>query len=166
MCNYKYLSVFFLLLVSGSASTATKQAEIDLSYTYTPYVTLVGTAAGSNRMYDNNDIADWIFPRIVDLGTLGLESNILGDCTINFSTANSFDLLHTVSSASLTQYKVLYQSQEFGLSANPALTIPCNTLPTTIQFIPTGIVIGNFWEAALIQSGVYRDTVHVSVTTQ
>ncbi len=162
----KCLSVALLLSLNTSAYSATNQTEIELNFTHTPFVNLVGTAPGSNRMYDNNYIADWIFPVNVDLGTLGLASNILGGCGVNFSTANNFDLLHTVSGASLTQYKVLYHSQEFGINTNPTLSIPCNTVPTAIQFRPTGIVFGNFWEAGLIESGIYRDIINVVVTTQ
>ena len=161
------------LLVAGllglscvQSNAATDQTDIELSYTYTPYVKLIGTAPGSSRQYDNNDIANWIFPSVVDLGTLGLESNVTGSCDINFSTLNNFNLLHTVSGNSLTKYKILYQAQEFGLASNPTLTIPCNTIPTTLEFTPTQIVFGNLWPALLIESGIYRDVVTVVVTTQ
>ncbi len=166
MFNYKYLLAVPLLMLNINAHTATKQTEIELNFTHTPFVKFIGTAAGSNRMFDNNDIAVWIYPVNVDLGTLGLESNIHGDCAVNFSTANNFSLLHTLSGNYLTQYKVLYQSQEFGVNANPTLSMPCNTLATSIQFKATGIVVGNLWEEGLIQSGIYRDIVNVVVTTQ
>jgi len=166
MSHYKYLSAAFLLVFSMNAHTATKQTEIEFNFKHTPFVKFIGTAPGSNRMYDNNDIANWIYPRMVELGTLGLASNILGDCDINFSTGNNFDLLHTVSGNSLTQYKIYFQSEVFASVVNPTLTIPCNTLPTSIQFKPSGIVFGNIWESVLIQSGIYRDVVNVVVTTQ
>ncbi len=155
------LSVF-----SASIQAKTRQTDIELTLTHTEYVKLTGTAPGSSRQYDNNDIANWIFPSVVDLGTMGLESNVGGNCDLNFSTLNNFELLHTVSGNSLTKYKVLYQNQEFGRTSNPTLTIPCTTLPTNIQFTPTQVVFGNIFPALFIQSGNYRDVITVVVTTQ
>ena len=157
------LSLFSYTAISHAASD---QTDIELSLTHTEYVKLTGTAPGSSRQYDNNDIANWIFPSVVDLGTMGLESNVGGNCDLNFSTLNNFQLLHTVSGNRLTKYKILYQNQEFGRTSNPTLTIPCTTLPTTIQFTPTQIVFGNIFPALLIESGNYRDVVTVVVTTQ
>ena len=158
------LAWFFLL--SSQAYAATDQTDLELNYTYTPYVKFVGTAVGASRQYDNDDIANWIFPSVVNLGTLGLESNIGGSCDINFSTLNNFDLLHTVSGSSLTKYKILYQAQEFSLDNNPTLSMPCTSIPTDINFEPTQIVFGNLWPELLIESGIYRDVVTVVVTTQ
>lgn len=154
------------LICMSAAFAATDQTGIDISVTHAPYVTLIGTAPGSTRYYGNNDIANWIFPSIVDLGTLGLESSVSGNCDINFSTANNFRLLHTVSGNSLTKYKIIYQSQDFRDTNNPTLSIPCNTVPTNIEFSPTQLVFGNLFPALLIESGVYRDIVTVVVTTQ
>ena len=145
---------------------ASETTEISLNITHAPYVKFIGTAPGSSRFYGNNDIANWIFPSIVDLGTLGLETNVGGNCDINFSTLNNFDLLHTVSNNSLTKYKIIYQSQDLGQTSNPTLSLPCNTVPTTIEFTPTQIVWGNLFPTYWIEAGVYSDTVTVVVTTQ
>ena len=158
--------VVAFLILNTSVYAATDQTDIEFSYTYTPYVKLIGTAPGSSRAYGNNDIANWIFPSVVDIGTLGLESNVGGDCDMTFSTLNNFNLLHTVSGNSLTKYKILYESQEFGLATNPTLSIPCNTTPTTMQFTPTQIVFGNLLPSLLIESGIYQDVITVVVTTQ
>ena len=155
-----------ILIVSSNAFAATDTTDVDISVTHTPYVNFTGTAPGSSRFYGNNDIANWIFPAIVDLGTLGLESNIGGNCDINFTTLNNFDLLHTVSGNSLTKYKVIYQGQDFSQTSNPQLSIPCTTLPTTIEFSPTQIVFGNLFPQLLIESGIYQDVVSIVVTTQ
>jgi hypothetical protein len=154
------------LIVSSNVFAATDTTEVDISVTHTPYVNFTGTAPGSSRFYGNNDIANWIFPSVVDLGTLGLESNIGGNCDINFSTANNFQLLHTVSGNSLTKYRVIYQGQSFSQISNPTLSIPCTTLPTTIEFSPTQLVFGNLFPQLLIQSGNYQDDVSIVVTTQ
>jgi hypothetical protein len=149
-----------------NAFAATDTTVINMSTTYTPYVSLTGTAPGASRFYSNNDIANWIFPNVVDLGTLGLESNLGGSCDINFSTQNNFDLLHTVSGNSLTKYKVIYQSQDFSDTSNPTLTIPCTTIPTTMQFSPTQIVWGNLFPTNWIEHGIYQDIVTIVVTSQ
>lgn len=167
MISVRTLIILGLLSASNVITfAASETTDINISVTHTPYVNLIGTAPGSSRYYGNNDIANWIFPSIVDLGTLGLEANVAGNCDINFSTLNNFDLLHTVSSNSLTKYKIIYQSQDFSQTSNPTLTIPCNTLPTTIEFSPTQIVFGNLFPALLIEAGVYNDVVSIVVTTQ
>ena len=159
-------SLLIVALNSLAYAADSKQVDIELQITHTPYVHFTGTAPGSHRMYDNNDIANWIYPTLVNIGTLGLESNMTGNCDISFSTVNNFDLLHTASSRSLTQYEIFYQSHVFGRTNNTLLTTLCNTAPTALEFKATGIVIGNFWEEVLIQSGVYRDIITVTVVTQ
>ena len=155
-----------LLFSSQITSAATDTTDININVTHAPYVKFIGTAPGSTRYYGNNDIANWIFPSIVNLGTLGLESSVSGNCDINFSTTNNFKLLHTVSGNRLTRYKIIYHAQDFSETNNPTLTIPCNTVPTDIEFSPTQIVFGNLFPALLIESGVYRDIVTLVVTTQ
>lgn len=160
--------LLFLALTSAQscAYAATESTHINIQVTHDEYVRIVGSAAGSSHVYSNNDVANWIFPNIVDLGTLGLESNMQGNCDLSMTTLNNFDLLHTVSSQSLTKYKVIYESQEFGLTNNPTLSLPCNLTPSIIQFSPTQLVIGNLFPSALIQTGTYSDTVTITITTQ
>lgn len=154
------------LSAASSAFGATESTHISVQVTHDEYVRIIGSAAGSSRTYSNNDIANWIFPNIVDLGTLGLESNMPGNCDVSMTTLNDFDLLHTVSTQSLTKYKVIYESQEFSETNNPTLSLPCNLTPSIIQFSPTQIVWGNLAPSALIQTGTYSDTVTITVTTQ
>ena len=160
------ITPYVLLIFVASSFATTDTAIINLSTTYAPYMKFSGTAPGSSRSYGNSDIANWVFPNSFDLGTLGLESKISGDCDINFSTQNNFSLLHTISSSNLTKYKVIYQSQEFSGTSNPTLTTPCTTLPTTMKFAPTQLVLGNSSPTALIESGVYQDVVNITVATQ
>ena len=153
----------------ATAYAATESSHINIQVTHDEYVRIIGSAAGSSRTYSNNDIANWIFPSIVDLGTLGLELNMLGNCDVSMTTLNNFDffdLLHTTSGNSLTKYKVIYESQEFSETNNPNLSLPCNLTPSIIQFSPTQLVIGNLFPSALIQTGTYSDTVTITVTTQ
>lgn len=166
------MKIFFttasLLLfgLSNLAFSATKQAEIDVQVTHTPYVNFTGTAPGSTRTYDNDDISNWIFPIDVDIGTLGLESNISGNCSINFSTLNNFDLLHNNTASSLIRYKILYRSLEFGRANNPPLTMLCNTNPSLLQFKADGFYFGSFLGGAFMQSGLYSDIITITVVTQ
>ncbi len=166
MINVRTLLMSCILFASGTiAFAATDSGQLNFKVSYAPYVTLIGTAPGSTRVYDNDDIANWIFPSVVDLGTLGLESNIPGNCNITFTTINDFELLHTLSSNSLTQYKLLYQSQEFSNTSNPILSTPCSTIPTTLEFTPTQIVWPNIFPSVTMEHGIYQDTVTLVVTS-
>ncbi len=157
---------FVLLSLSSLTYSATKQVDIEFQVTHTPYVHFTGTAPGSTRVYDNDDIANWIYPVVVDIGTLGLESNVTGNCDISFSTLNNFDLLHTGSGNSLIKYKVLYRSQEFSQTSNTPVTTLCNSLPTALQFKATGYYLGGIWGGVFMQSGIYQDIITVTVVTQ
>lgn len=152
------------LVVPHMTKADTDSTDITISHTYTPYVNLIGTAPGASRFYDNDDIVNFIFPITVNLGTMGLESNVSGDCDLDFTTANGFRLLHMVSGQNLANYEVLYEGQSFSQSANPGLTIPCNTTPTDIDFRILGLSLAGF--DFLIPAGVYQDIVTVTVTTQ
>jgi len=160
--------LLFLALTTtlSCAYAATESTQINLQVIHDEYVRIVGSAAGSSNSYSNNDIANWIYPNVVDLGTLGLESNMQGNCDFTMTTLNNFDLLHTVSNQSLTKYKVIYESQEFNADNNSTLPLPCSLTPSIIQFSPTQIVTGNFSPSTLIETGTYSDTITIVVTTQ
>ncbi len=160
------VGLLLLLINTSSYSAGSDHTVIDLEVTHTPYVNFTGTAPGSTRTYDNNDIANWIYPVVTDIGTLGLESNIPGNCDISFSTINNFDLLHTGSGSSLIRYKILYLSQEFGQASNTPVTTLCNSIPTALQFKATGYYLGGIWGGVFMQSGIYQDIITVTVVTQ
>ena len=153
------------LLSQSNAFAASDETDIDISVTHTEYVNFTGTAPGASKFYDNDDLVNFIFPIAVNLGTMGLESNVAGDCDMNFSTLNSFRLLHTLNNQNLSDNSILYEGQTFSQASNQVLTIPCNTTPTDLNFILTGGIslVGIDF---LIPSGVYRDVVTVTVTTQ
>lgn len=159
-------AIAFLLTVSAFSTTnaATDTAEITLSHTYDPYVNFTGTAPGASRFYDNGDVYNFIFPATVNLGTMGLESNISGDCDIDFTTMNGFKLEHTVSNESLSNYRIEYQGETFEEGNNPQLTIPCSSTPTDLDFVLIGLSLSGF--DLFIPAGIYRDVVSVTVTTQ
>jgi len=147
-----------------TAYAATETTVIDISHTYTPYVSLTGTAPGSSRFYDNDDLVNFVFPLSVNLGTMGLESNVGGNCDLNFTTANNFKLLHTVTSNNLGDYSIQYEGQVFNEASNPQLVMPCTSAATDLNFILNGISFSGF--DFFIQDGVYQDVVSVVVTTQ
>lgn len=151
-------------LFSMPALAASDTTVIDISHTYTPYVNFTGTAPGASRFYDNDDLVNFIFPLNVVLGTMGLESNVGGDCDLEFSTLNNFELKHTVIPTTGGDYTINYQGQTFGSANNPILTMPCTTTPTEISFILNNLTIIGFDNA--IPSGVFQDIVTVVVTTQ
>ncbi len=87
MINVKTILTLCTLLTPNAITfAASDTAEINLNLNYTPYVKLIGTAPGRTRYYSNTDIVNWVTPSVVSLGTLGLESNVGGNCDINFST--------------------------------------------------------------------------------
>lgn len=164
------ISTFF----SCSAFAATDETVIDLSYTYTPYVNFIGTAAGASRFYDNGELASGFNTIWVNLGTLGLESNVPGNCDLSFTTVNNFTLLSTSSNGgnlgggSIGAYSLRYRNQVFGNAANPSnldTSLPCSSLATPIDFkLNRNFSFIGFNRA--IRAGVYQDIVNITVTTQ
>ncbi|GAA0396087.1 hypothetical protein GCM10009133_01460 [Cocleimonas flava] len=159
-------AIALLLTVSAfsTAHAASDNTEITLSHTYAPYVNFTGTAPGASRFYDNGDVLNFIFPVQVNLGTMGLASNVSGDCDLDFSTQNNFKLRHTVNNDDLANYRIIYRTVTFEETSNPQLSIPCNTNPTDLDFILVGWSLAGF--DAFIPAGIYRDVVTVTVTTQ
>ena len=161
-----YLAILsiFSTCFSFQAFATTDSTVIDISHTYTPYVNFTGTAPGASRFYDNDDLVNFIFPLSVNLGTMGLESNVGGNCDINFTTANDFKLRHTVSNNNLGNYSIQYEGEVFNEASNPQLELPCTSAATDINFILNGISFSGF--DFFIAAGVYQDVVNVVVTTQ
>lgn len=147
-----------------STYAANDSAVIDISHTYTPYVNFTGTAPGASKFYDNDDLVNFIFPLTVNLGTMGLESNVGGNCDLNFTTQNNFALEHTIIPTTGGDYTINYQGQSFSSANNPTLTTPCTTAATDIDFILNNNTIIGFDN--FIPSGVFQDIVNVVVTTQ
>jgi len=152
------------ILSSFSISADTDTTTIELNHTFTPYVNFTGTAPGASRFYDNDDLVNFIFPLTVVLGTMGLESNVGGNCDLEFSTLNNFELQHTVIPTSGGGYTINYQGETFTQGNNPVLTTPCTTSATDISFMLNNNTIIGFDN--FIPSGVFRDVITIIVTTQ
>lgn len=165
----KPLKLLSVALIATSFSyityaATTDKAVIDISTSYAPYVNFTGTAPGASRFYDNDDLVNFIFPLSVNLGTMGLESNVGGNCDINFTTANGFQLLHTINNRNLGDYTIQYKGEVFSQSSNPQLELPCTSSATDLNFILNGISFSGF--DFFIDAGIYQDIVNVVVTTQ
>ena len=55
------------LFTATSLQAATEHTDIQINVIHDEYVKIVGTAAGSSRMYSNYDVANWIFPNTLNL---------------------------------------------------------------------------------------------------
>ncbi len=162
--NFACITIFSIFIFL-SASAATDTSEINISHTYTPFVSLTGTAPGSSRFYDNSDVIFFVFPVLTNLGTMGLQSNIEGMCDLNFTTANNFELLHTVNAnSSFGNYSIQYRNTTFDQSNNPQIQLPCTSNPTDLDFIMNGFSLNGI--NGFIDSGIYQDVISVVVTTQ
>jgi len=158
------LSVSFLLLSSVvTLKAAQDTTEIKLDVNFADYVNFIGSAVGASVFYNVDDIKPVgnrrRGPR-VDIGRLGLESNSVGDCEVEFSTKNNFRLRHTVTNQRLTNYRLRWKRRNITRNRNRQMTLPCNTNASRLRFQ----AVGNFRENP--QAGVYQDIVTVTVTTQ
>ncbi len=144
----------------NTASAAGESTDILVRVIHDQYVRLTGTVAGSSRTFSVDDVKppDGSRPW-VSLGSLGLESNIAGNCDIDFSTQNNFKLKHTVSNKRLTRYILKYRNKKIRKNKH-TLTMPCNALPSTLSFKRKGRFRQN------VRSGIYSDVVTITVTTQ
>ena len=96
----------------------------------------------------------------VTIGLLGLESNITGSCTVDFSSKNRFRLRHTVTNRRLTNYILRYKGNRIN-RRNSTITLPsCNESVSNLQLKRRGRFRNN------VQSGIYQYIVTNTVTTQ
>ena len=158
------LSLSLVLLSSVfSLKAAQETTEIDINVNFPEFLNFTGSAAGASKYYTVEEIepVSGSAP-IVTLGDLGLESNISGDCDIEFSAKNNFRLRHTVSDERLTHYRLRWKGEV--MSGNSArtnkFTMACNSEATAISFQSVAYFNPN------PQAGLYQDIVTVTVTTQ
>ncbi len=159
-CVFCFLP-FFAVPSSNAASDST---VINLSYTFASYVSLTGTAPGASRFYDNNDLVNLSSALSVNIGTMGLESNVGGICDMEFSTVNDFKLIHTLNGNSLGGYIIQYEGEVFSEVSSPILQLPCTSSATDINFKLNSASLVGF--DFFLASGIYQDIINVEVTTQ
>lgn len=144
-----------LLLTSSIAFAATDSTNIEINVTNDAFVNLVGTAVGSTNSFLTADIDN----ATVSLGTLGLDSNSTGNCDITFSSANGYDLNHSVTAATLVGYAVSYQGVSNSGVASNTVTTACTTAASSLDLVSPAM-------PATIPAGTYTDTLTVTVVTQ
>ena len=160
---FTFLLSLLLLLVSYVTYAAKDFTDIDINYTYVEYLNFIGSAAGASRFFDHDDVVPLSKKapgQPVNLGKLGLSSNISGDCTLDFSTLNDFSLMHLGSGQKLTNYRLDYRGTEISSGSNLQMTLPCNSTATDIDLVTTG----NYKKKP--KAGLYQDIVNIVVTTQ
>ncbi len=149
-----------MLTMLNTARAAGESTDILVNIIHDQYVHLTGTAVGSSRTFSVDTVKppDGSKP-LLNLGTLGLESNFAANCTMDFSTQNNFKLRHTVSNRRLTRYILKYRNKRITRRKH-SLDLPCNTTPGVLAFKRRG----KFRKK--VKSGVYADVVTITVTTQ
>jgi len=159
------LFVILLYAFSNMAFAVDKQITLDLEVVHIEYVKLVGTVVGATRSFDVSEVMPLGNSKTgptVSLGMLGIESNIAGNCTLDFASADGkFRLMHTVSLKKLlTRYSLYYDGKEIN-SKNTSMVLPSCDIPlSSLDFVATG----NF--AKKREAGFYSDTVTITVTTE
>ncbi len=150
-----------LLASSSVALAATNQNTINIKVTQDEFVNLIGTAftpaTGSHVFTVADLVAAQTSATPLSLGTLGTESNILGNCGITFSSANSYELKN--GSTSLVAYSLNYNGTD--VSTTPLANQACQYTPTAIDFLPSAALPA----ANTIAAGDYTDVVTVTVTS-
>jgi len=157
-----FIVSLLLLIVVRAANAATDVTSMTISVGEAEYVHFIGTAPGINKTLLIEDIQP---PGLqgpgpaVSIGTLGLESNVPGRCTISISTQNNFRLLHTITNVKLTRYRLKYRNK--GLSRrHTQRRYSCNAALSSLDFIAEGRFNND------IKAGHYSDVVTLTVTTQ
>jgi len=157
------LAGLLMSATSGLLYAASEGKSVDLAVTFVNSIKLTGTVVGATRTYSSTEIrsATKKVPHpTITLGTLGIESNNPGNCTLSFSTLNGFSLIHTQQGQPLTSYELDFKAQTIN-PANLSILLPsCNTLPSPFDFRATGNI------KKKVKAGVYSDIVTITVTTQ
>jgi len=145
-----------LLASSTIAFAATNSKTVQINVTEGPYVTLTGTAITA----PTSDFLTTNLGTAQTIGTLGFDSNVTGNCVVEFVSANAYDLLHAGTSAKLVDYKITYDTTDIIDNTNNTVTKDCLTAtPSALSWISTTP------PPATIAAGTYTDTVTITVTT-
>ena len=116
MCTFKRhpLLVIALLTITQFLFGAEHKTSIQLNVVSPGSVKFSRTAVDTSHYFTEQKVkpigAQKRGPQI-GLGTLGLKSNVTGECTLNFSTKNDFRLLHTTSNKRLSNFRLNYRGK-------------------------------------------------------
>jgi hypothetical protein len=150
-----------LLATSSLAIAATDTTTVQINVTKDAYVNFIGTLSTSPTVA--LDVAT--LAGTSTLGTLGLESNTTGTCTVSFASTNDYKLVHTVDSTlNLGTYSIAYagvtNTSGTSLSYTSGLG-GCDTAGVASDFTITHPAL-----PAVVTAGTYNDTLTMVVTTQ
>ena len=148
-----------LLATSSIAFAASDSTEIEINVTKDAYVNFVGTLAGN--VVKPLTLAE-VDNTTTTLGTLGIESNTTGTCTVAFSSLNDYKLIHTTDAAlNLGDYSISYAgvSNSAASSGNDYVAANCNEAPSNFDMTSPAL-------PPVVIAGTYSDTITMTVTTQ
>jgi len=150
-----------LLATSSLAIAATDTTDIEILVTKDAYVNFIGDLQGN--VTKTLSLAD-VNGTTTTLGTLGTESNTTGTCTVDFTSDNDYKMVHDVDAAMFlhgaNNYSIDWQNTSITSgNANSVILANCNNAASDFKMITPAL-------PAVVIAGTYKDTVHVTVTTQ
>ena len=149
-----------LPMIMGATYAATDSSTINLQVVYAPYVKIIGTSLGKKVI----DVSDIRANNVVNIGVLGLESSIIGDCSLTFASSKGFKLEYSQGKQILADYQLEYGPDIITndvtiIASDVTLVMPCNTPAAPIGFKATTKVKKN------PRPGMYSDTIILTVTS-
>jgi len=150
-----------LPFLMGISYAATKSGNIQIAVGQLSYVNLKGTVVGAFKHFTVDEIkpngnrrkGPWL-----KLGTLGLNSNVSGNCDLEFTSLNNFKLRHTQTNIVLSKYRLKYKNNRI-TRQNNRITVGCNINNKPLRFQSIGKI-----QNRVIDAGVYRDVLTITVT--
>jgi len=147
----------------GLSYAATKSGHIQIAVGQFSYVNLKGTVVGAFKHFTLDEIkptgnrrkGPWL-----KLGTLGLDSNVSGNCDLEFTSLNNFKLRHTQTNQLLSKYRLKYRNHRI-TRKNNLISLPCKRKNKPLRFQSIGRI-----QNRVITAGTYRDILTITVTTQ
>ncbi len=155
----KIISVAVLAAFTSVTFAATDTVDIVINVTKNEFINITGDVGASPTVELLDTEVDGV---PATLGSLGVESNVSGDCNINVVSDNTYELLHTVSGTALhggSPYSVSWAGATFSPSNTAAINITnCTEAISDVTMInPTMVAT---------EAGTYSDTLHITVTNE
>ena len=150
-----------LFALANVSFAATETTKINIQVTHDEYVKFVGTAVGAEKNFDEDEIRPVgnVNPTL-SVGTFGLESNLVGSCTLSVSSLNGFSLKHSNGNQRLADYKLNFLANTIDPNNLTIILPTCNSAASSLDFTVVGKIKKN------PRPGLYSDTVTLVVTTQ
>ncbi len=155
----KLLSAAVLMASSSIALAAT--TTIDLQVTKDAYVNFTGTIDASATLPQAAPGVVGLPAGVTNVGNFGTETNVTGACDLTVTSANDFNLAHSVSGADLypSTYSVAWGAEGFGFGDTAAILTSCTNAAASLD-ITTPVV------STVVPNGLYEDTLTITVAVQ